>query len=66
VVEDGVNGVLVEPGRPEALADALARVLAERPLAEDLAGAARPSAERWLETPEGFARRLLVLVASLN
>lgn len=29
VVEDGVSGLLVEPGRPEALADALRRVLAD-------------------------------------
>ena len=41
LVEDGVNGLLVEP-TTEALADALVRVLADRALAARLgAGAAR-------------------------
>jgi glycosyltransferase involved in cell wall biosynthesis len=66
VVEDGVNGILVEPRRPEQLADALVRVLADRALAERLASAARPSAERWLATPEEFARKLLDLVSALH
>lgn len=66
VVEEGVNGILVEPGRPGELAEALVGVLSDRPLAERLAAAARPSAERWLETPEGFAARLRELVAALN
>ena len=66
VVEDGVNGVLVEPERPRALADALVRVLSDRSLAERLAAAARPSAERWVATPEEFAQRMLRLVRSLH
>jgi glycosyltransferase involved in cell wall biosynthesis len=66
VVEDGVNGILVEPRRPERLADALVRVLADRALAERLASAARPAAERWLATPEEFAARLLDLVSALH
>ena len=40
LVEDGANGLLVDPGRREALADALVRVLSDRALAERL-GAAR-------------------------
>ncbi len=66
VIADGVNGLLVEPRSPHALADALVRVLSDRELAETLAAAARPSAEPWLATPEDFAQRLRGLVAALN
>ncbi len=66
VVEDGVNGLLVEPRRPDELADALVRILSDRALQERLAAAARPSAERWLATPEEFARHLLELVRALH
>ncbi len=45
VVRDGVNGLLVPPGRPDALADAMRRVLTEPGLREHLAAAARPSVE---------------------
>ncbi len=62
LVVDGVNGLLVEPRRPEALADAIVRVLADRQLAERLAAAARPSVEPWLATPEDYARRTRELV----
>lgn len=44
VVRDGVDGVLVPPGRPEALAAALARVLDEPGLAERLRAAGRERA----------------------
>ncbi len=37
IVEDGVTGLLVPPGRPELLADAIARLLADRALARALA-----------------------------
>jgi glycosyltransferase involved in cell wall biosynthesis len=43
VVHDGVNGLLVPPGRPEELARALARILEEPGLRERLAAAAAPS-----------------------
>jgi glycosyltransferase involved in cell wall biosynthesis len=66
VIEEGVNGVLIEPQRPQELAAALVRVLSDRALAGRLAAAARPSAERWLETPEEFAQRMLGLVTGLN
>jgi glycogen(starch) synthase len=41
VIEDGVNGLLVEPGDPEALARAIDRLLAERDLARRLSEGAQ-------------------------
>jgi glycosyltransferase involved in cell wall biosynthesis len=62
VVEDGATGILVAPGDPRALADALVRVLEDRPLAERLAAAARPAVEPWLATSEEYARAIRGLV----
>ena len=66
VIVDGENGILVEPRRPQALADALVAVLSNRGLAERLAAAARPSAEPWIATPEQYAESMLSLVSSLH
>jgi glycosyltransferase involved in cell wall biosynthesis len=63
LVEDGVAGVLVEPDDPDALAEALVRVLGDRTLAERLGEGARASAAPWLQTPEEYARRMRELVA---
>ena len=41
VIEDGVNGILVPPGDPEALARAIDRLLANRNLARRLSEGAR-------------------------
>jgi len=60
VVEDGVNGLLVSSD--EELADALVRVLTDRPLAERLGAGARRSAERWLASPDDYAARIATLV----
>jgi glycosyltransferase involved in cell wall biosynthesis len=62
LVEDGVNGLLVEPGDSDALASALVRVLCDRALAERLGQRARASTERWLQTPEQYAERVRTLV----
>jgi len=63
LVEDGVSGVLVAPGDPQALADALVGVLSDRELAERLAEGAGAAAAAWLQTPEEYARRMRELVA---
>jgi glycosyltransferase involved in cell wall biosynthesis len=62
IVEDGVSGILVEPGDPQALADALVRVLSDRALAERLGAAAQAAVQPWLATPEEYARRIRELV----
>jgi glycosyltransferase involved in cell wall biosynthesis len=62
LVRDDENGLLVPSQDPAALAEALVRVLSDRPLAERLATGARPSIEPWLATPEDFARRTRELV----
>ena len=64
LVEDGVNGLLVEPGDTEALAVALVRLLTDRELLQGLAAGARPSVDPWLATPEEYAARLRSLVQS--
>jgi glycosyltransferase involved in cell wall biosynthesis len=62
VVEDGVNGLLVEQGETEQLADALARVLADPDLAGRLGRGARETSGRWSSTPERFAAEMRELV----
>jgi glycosyltransferase involved in cell wall biosynthesis len=47
LVRDGVNGLLVPPGDPLALRDALARLLHERGLAERLGQAGRATVEEF-------------------
>ena len=62
LVQDGVNGLLVEPGDTEALAGALVRVLGDRGLAQRLGAAGHATADLWAISPEEFARRLRALV----
>jgi glycosyltransferase involved in cell wall biosynthesis len=56
LVRDGEQALLVEPANPEALAEALTRVLLDRQLAGRLSGAAREAALR--HTVERHARTL--------
>lgn len=46
LVEDGVSGLLVPPGQPQALADALLRLAADSSLRDELAGQARLRVQR--------------------
>jgi glycosyltransferase involved in cell wall biosynthesis len=62
VVADGETGILVPPGDAGALADALVRVLSDPALAERLGAEGRTRVERWLATPEEYARRVRDLV----
>jgi glycosyltransferase involved in cell wall biosynthesis len=65
LVEHDVNGLLVEPGDNDALADALVRVLTDRPLAERLAAGAQASSGLWTASAEEFAARLRSLVEQI-
>jgi glycosyltransferase involved in cell wall biosynthesis len=65
LVKDGVSGLLVEPGRVDALADALVRLLEDHALVERLAEGARAAASQWTQTPDEWARRVRELVESL-
>jgi hypothetical protein len=62
LVEDGVNGILVDPLDTNGLAEALIRLLTDRELAQTLAAGAAASASRWTISPEEFARRIRGLV----
>ena len=62
LVEEGINGLLVEPADTNGLAEALIRLLTNRELAERLGAGAQASASRWTITPEEFARRIRNLV----
>jgi glycosyltransferase involved in cell wall biosynthesis len=62
VVEDGVNGFLVDPDHAQQLADALVRILSDRALAERLGAAARATGEAWGVTPAEYAQKLRTLV----
>lgn len=62
LVVDGVTGLLVPPGRADALADALARLAADPRLRADLAAAGR-AAMRAAFAEEDTARQLAALMA---
>ena len=47
LVEDGVNGLLVPPGDPDGLADALARLVEQRDLVDQMGREARRRAESY-------------------
>jgi len=62
LVRDGENGLLVPPRDPDALAEALVRILSDRELAERLGAGAREGVEPLLTTPEQYAHRLREIV----
>jgi glycosyltransferase involved in cell wall biosynthesis len=62
LVEHDRNGLLVEPGDAQALADAIVRILSDRELAERLSAGAHASADFWTSSPEEFAGRVRALV----
>ena len=62
LVQDGVEGLLVEPGDEAALAAALLRVLSDRELAERLGAAASERYGDWHTTPAEYAARVRGLV----
>jgi glycosyltransferase involved in cell wall biosynthesis len=62
VVEDGVNGLLVDPDDAHGLADALVRILSDRAYAEQLGAAARRTGEEWGVTPTEYAQKVRTLV----
>ncbi|HSX21348.1 MAG TPA: glycosyltransferase family 4 protein [Gaiellaceae bacterium] len=66
LVEDGVNGLLVDAGSTEQLAGALERLLADRAYARELGETARRHVQPMLLTPEEFASRTLALVEELR
>lgn len=67
LVEDGVQGLLVDPEDIAGLADALATVLARREVAERLGKAASARFADWNQTADEFAARTKELVeAALN
>jgi glycosyltransferase involved in cell wall biosynthesis len=66
LIQDGTNGVLVDPGDADGIADALVRVLSDRELAERLGAGAHASAGLWTISPEEFASRLRALVERIT
>jgi glycosyltransferase involved in cell wall biosynthesis len=62
LVQDGVNGLLVEPGDRAGLEHALVGLLSDRTLAERLGRGAYASAALWAISPDDFARRVRALV----
>jgi glycosyltransferase involved in cell wall biosynthesis len=62
VVEDGENGILVDPDDVSGIADALVSLLCDRALAERMGREAHARVARWYFTPEEYARRMSDLV----
>jgi glycosyltransferase involved in cell wall biosynthesis len=62
LVEHEVSGLLVRPDDAGGLAAALSRVLGDATLADRLGAGAFSAADRWVATPEEFARRMRALV----
>jgi glycosyltransferase involved in cell wall biosynthesis len=57
ILEDGVTGLMVTPGDPQAMAEAILRILRDKALASRLAAAARSCAQSKY-TPQAYRRSL--------
>jgi len=64
LVGDGVDGLLVRPGEPASLADALIRILGDRELAVRLGAAARLRGEELTPAPAEYAARVAAVVGA--
>jgi len=64
VVHDGETGLLVDPDRPEEIADAVVRVLSDRELAERLGAGGHARSSEWTYTADQYADRVVELVGS--
>lgn len=62
VVWDDETGLLVDPDRPDEIADALVRILSSRELAQRFGDAARVRAAAWTYTADEYADNVLDLV----
>jgi glycosyltransferase involved in cell wall biosynthesis len=62
LVEDGTSAMLVPPGDPAALAEAIKSLLRSRELRQSLGGGAREAAR--LLTPEAYRNRLFAIYAA--
>jgi len=65
VVRDGENGLLVPPGRPEKLAEAIARLLDEPGLRDRLAAGAKPSVAGF-SSDETYTKLEAILAGALR
>jgi glycosyltransferase involved in cell wall biosynthesis len=62
IVEDEVNGLLVELGDAAGLAHAIERIVTDHELAVRLGAAAGQASARWVSTPEEYAGRVRAVV----
>ncbi len=62
VVWDGETGLLVDPDRPDEIADALVRLLSDRGLAERLGNEGKARSTAWTYTAEEYADNVADLV----
>ena len=64
VVHDGETGLLVDPDRPDEIADALVAILSDRSLAERLGAGGLARSREWTYTADEYADRVVELVGS--
>jgi glycosyltransferase involved in cell wall biosynthesis len=62
VVQDRDTGLLVDPDRPEEIADALVELLSDRALAERLGAGGHARSSEWTYTADEYADRVVELV----